>query len=74
MASVDYTKGEWRCLCRPKDPTFDKSVNPAFVSYCEACKTYRPGRKLSAALPDFSRIVALCFDRAEAGSGSKANG
>jgi hypothetical protein len=39
---VDYSKGEWRCNCRP-DPEFDTSINPKYVSKCNKCGSMRPG-------------------------------
>lgn len=34
--------GEWRCGCTPKDPAFDNSINPKWVSRCHRCMVSRP--------------------------------
>lgn len=39
--TVDKENGEWRCRC-PSDPSFDKSINPAFVKRCNLCGAERP--------------------------------
>jgi ribosomal protein L40E len=41
MAGTRVNLTEWRCFC-PSNPDFDKSMNPNFVSACNACGAERP--------------------------------
>jgi hypothetical protein len=51
MATVDASKGEWRCACQvPDDPgASDTSVQPEYVAACGTCAARRPvSRELRA--------------------------